>query len=94
MPIGIMRKDIYLNQFTSQKAPNQTQKRNVPDICIRSSSLFFAFFYLHEGNILIIRNDTGQLKLKTLKPIGGLVYENKLVSQDQTKTFLKVFRTI
>ena len=83
--IGIMRKDIYLNQFTSQRAPNQTQKRNVPDICILSSFLFFAFLYLHEGNILIIRNDIGQLKFKTLKPISGLVYENKLVSQDQTQ---------
>jgi len=45
----------------------------------------FALLYLHEGNILIIRNDMGQLKFKTLKPISGLVYENKLAPQDQTQ---------
>lgn len=27
----------------------------------------------------------GQLKFKTLKPVSGLVYENKLVPQDQTQ---------
>lgn len=91
VPRRLMIKSIFLDQFTNQNAPDETKMKLS---CYLHSFLFsFLYFYLRRRDT--IKNETGQLKFKTLKPATGLVHENKPISQrDQTQNFFKVARLL